>query len=325
MSIYDIIVIGGGPIGLACGIEAQKAGLKYLILEKGALVNSIYNYPLNMRFFSTSERLEIGAVPFVSISGKPMRDEALEYYRRVLEYFRLKIKLYEEAQKINKRSDGLFEIQSSKGTYHSKHIIIATGFYDHPINCGIDGEHMAKVFHYYKEPHPFSFSKVIVVGAANSAIDAALECFRKGAEVTLVVRKPEISHRVKYWVKPDIENRIKENSIKAFFNSELVSIRENEADIKTEDGIVTVANDFVLLMTGYHPDFRLLTKAGIEFHSGDLKIPYYNEHTMESNVKSIYLAGVVCGGMETHKWFIENSRVHATMIIRDILSKANFI
>ncbi len=325
MSIFDIIVIGGGPIGLSCGIEAQKAGLKYLILEKGALVNSIYNYPLNMRFFSTSERLEIGAVPFVSISGKPMRDEALEYYRRVLEYFRLKIKLYEEVQKINKGNDGLFEIQSSKGIYHSKHIIIATGFYDHPINCGIDGEHMAKVFHYYKEPHPFSFSKVIVVGAANSAIDAALECFRKGAEVTLVVRKPEISHRVKYWVKPDIENRIKENSIKAFFNSELVSIRENEADIKTEDGIVTVANDFVLLMTGYHPDFSLLTKAGIEFHSGDLKIPHYNEHTMESNVKNIYLAGVVCGGMETHKWFIENSRVHATMIIHNILSKANFI
>lgn len=325
MSTYDIVVIGGGPIGLACGIEAQKAGLKYLILEKGALVNSIYNYPLNMRFFSTSERLEIGAVPFVSISGKPMRDEALEYYRRVLEYFRLKIKLYEEVQKINRVNDGLFEIQSSKGIYHSKYIIIATGFYDHPISCGIDGEHMAKVFHYYKEPHPFSFSKVIVVGAANSAIDAALECYRKGAEVTLVVRKPEISHRVKYWVKPDIENRIKENSIKAIFNAELLSIRENEVDIQTDNGIVTIANDFVLLMTGYHPDFSLLSKAGIEFHSGDLKIPYYNEHTMESNVNNIYLAGVVCGGMETHKWFIENSRVHATMIIHDILSKANFI
>ncbi|GAL82980.1 FAD-dependent pyridine nucleotide-disulfide oxidoreductase [Sporocytophaga myxococcoides] len=325
MSIYDIIVIGGGPIGLACGIEAQKAGLKYLILEKGALVNSIYNYPLNMRFFSTSERLEIGAVPFVSISGKPMRDEALEYYRRVLEYFRLKIKLYEEVQIINRRNDGLFEIQSSKGIYHSKHIIIATGFYDHPISCGIDGEHMSKVFHYYKEPHPFSFSKIIVVGAANSAIDAALECYRKGAEVTLVVRKPEISHRVKYWVKPDIENRIKENSIKALFNAELVSIRENEVNIKTENGIVTLENDFVLLMTGYHPDFSLLAKVGIEFHSGDLKIPNYNEDTMESNIKNIYLAGVVCGGMETHKWFIENSRIHANMIIRDILSKANFI
>ncbi|WP_028981967.1 YpdA family putative bacillithiol disulfide reductase [Sporocytophaga myxococcoides] len=325
MSTYDIVVIGGGPIGLACGIEAQKSGLKYLILEKGALVNSIYNYPLNMKFFSTSERLEIGAVPFVSISGKPMRDEALEYYRRVVEFFRLKINLYEEVQKVNRKVDGMFEIQSSKGIYHSKYIIVATGFYDHPIGCGIEGEQMTKVFHYYKEPHPFSFSKVVVVGAANSAIDAALECYRKGAEVTLVVRKPEISQRVKYWVKPDIENRIKENSIKAFFNSELVSIRENEVDIKTANGIVTIVNDFVLLMTGYHPDFSLLSKAGIEFHSGGLKIPYYNEHTMESNVNNIYLAGVVCGGMETHKWFIENSRVHATMIIRDILSKSNFI
>jgi thioredoxin reductase (NADPH) len=321
MSVSDVIIVGGGPIGLACGIEAKKAGLKYCILEKGTLVNSIYNYPLNMRFFSTSERLEIGRVPFVSISGKPMRDEALEYYRRVVEYFNLTIKLYEEVLKINRQENGIFEVQTSKGTYQSKYVIIATGFYDHPIRCGIEGEESSKVFHYYKEPHPFAFSKVIVVGAANSAIDAALECFRKGAEVTLVVRKSEISPRVKYWVKPDIENRIKEKSIRAYFNSELVSIREHEVDIKTGQGIVTVENDFVLLMTGYRPDFELLARAGIQFHSGDLRIPYYNETTMESNVPNMYLAGVVCGGMETHKWFIENSRVHAERIIKDLLSK----
>jgi thioredoxin reductase (NADPH) len=259
----DILIIGGGPIGLACGIEAKKAGLNYLIVEKGALVNSLYNYPLNMTFFSTSERLEIGGLPFVSIAVKPTRPEALEYYRRVTVSYDLNIHLFENVLTVEKESE-LFKITTSKNYYYAKNIIIATGFYDIPNKMNIPGEELPKVQHYYRDPHHYAFMKVLVVGANNSSVDVALETFRKGAEVTMVIRGSEIGRRVKYWVKPDIENRIKEGSIKAYFNSELKAVREGEVDIQTPEGLVTIPNDFVMAMTGYIPNFRLLQLVGIE-------------------------------------------------------------
>ena len=313
---YDILIIGAGPIGMACAIEALKAGLSYVIVEKGALVNSIYNYPVFMTFFSTSQKLEIGEVPFVSISNKPNRNEALEYYRRVAEKFSLNIKLFEAVKQVSKQTDERFLVQTEKSSYSAKKVIISTGFYDIPVMMGIPGEEMSKVRHYYKDPHLYAFSNILVVGAANSAIDVALETYRKGANVTLVVKGSEISSRVKYWVKPDIENRIKEGDIKAYFNSELVEISEKQVQIKTPDGLVTVQNDFVLAMTGYKPDFALLRNLGVELENGNC--PVHNPDTMETSEKGLYLAGVVCGGMDTHKWFIENSRVHAAQIIAHI-------
>ena len=318
--IYDVIIIGGGPIGLAAGIEAKKAGLNYLIIEKGVLVNSLYNYPVNMTFFSTSERLEIGDVPFVSNNNKPTRSEALEYYRRIVTSFELNIHLFEKVTEVKKVNDH-FKIITSKAEYESLNIIVCTGFYDIPYLLNVKGEELQKVKHYYDDPHFYAFQNVLVVGAANSAIDAALETWRKGAKVTMVIRGSEISNRVKYWVKPDIENRIKEGSIKAYFNSEIKEIREHEVDISTPDGIVTVENDWVLSMTGYQPDLKFLKSMGIEISDDEVCKPSYNESDYESNVKGIYLAGVICGGMNTHLLFIENSREHAKKIINDILDK----
>jgi thioredoxin reductase (NADPH) len=319
-NIYDVIIIGGGPIGLACGIQAKKAKLKYLILEKGALVNSLYNYPVNMKFFSTSERLEIGGVPFVSNNPKPTRAEALEYYRRIVSSFDLKIHLFEKVTGIKKSGKNI-TVKSNKAEYKSSNIVISTGFYDIPYLLNVKGEGLKKVKHYYDDPHFYAFQNVLVVGAANSAIDAALETWRKGANVTMVVRGDKISDRVKYWVKPDIDNRIKEGSIKAYFNSELKEIREKEVDIKTPDGIVTVANDWVLAMTGYQPNLRFLRDAGIKISKDDVCKPDYDESNYQTNVKGIYLAGVICGGMNTHRLFIENSREHAMKIIKDIVKK----
>ncbi|HEY8401824.1 MAG TPA: YpdA family putative bacillithiol disulfide reductase [Cytophagaceae bacterium] len=318
--MVDIIIIGAGPIGLACGIEAQKAGFDYLIIDKGCLVNSLFNYPLNMTFFSTAEKLEIGNIPFVSHLPKPNRFEALEYYRKVAMHYQLKVKLYEEILNFGQEEDH-YIVHTSKASYRTKAIIIATGFYDIPMKLGIEGEDLPKVHHYYREPHPYFGQKVLVVGAANSAVDVALETYRKGAEVTMVIRSNEISPRVKYWVKPDIENRIKEGSVKAYFNSTLLRIRQHEVDLLTPDGMVTIENDFVLAMTGYTPNFSLLKKAGINFREDEAHTPVYNPATMETNQKNIYLAGVICGGLNTHQWFIENSRVHAEMIINDLKGK----
>ncbi|MEI9945382.1 MAG: YpdA family putative bacillithiol disulfide reductase [Chitinophagaceae bacterium] len=326
---YPVIIIGGGPIGLACAIEVKKAGIDYLILEKGCLVNSIYNYPVNMHFFSTSERLEIGAVPFVSNNPKPTRPEALEYYRRVAKDYHLNVKLFEEAISISSRlpvtgnlePGTLFDVITSKGKYTASYIIIATGFYDIPYLLNVPGEDLPKVKHYYDDPHYYAFQKVIVTGSSNSAVDAALETWRKGAEVTMVVRGPEIGKRVKYWVKPDIENRIKENSIKAYFNSTIKEIREKEVVIQTPDGVVTIENDWVLAMTGYKPNLDFLRKMNIELSDDEVLKPFINEETYETNVKGIYLAGVICGGMNTHRLFIENSREHAEKIIASILQK----
>ena len=317
---YSLLIVGGGPIGLACGLAAQKAGLDYVIIEKGCLTNSLYNYPLNMTFFSTSERLEIGGVPFVSNNAKPIRPEALEYYRRVTTSNQLRVQLQEEVQDIIRQGD-VYVVSTSRASYTATHIIIATGFYDIPILLNVPGEGLPKVVHYYKEAHFYALQKVVVVGASNSAIDAALETWRKGAEVTLIVRKDKIGERVKYWVKPDMENRIKEGSIKVYFNSNLQAVREYEVDIHTPDGVVTIANDYVIALTGYQPNFDFLRRVGIELSDDAILKPAYNPDTMETNLPNVYLAGVVCGGMNTHLWFIENSREHADRIIKNIIEK----
>lgn len=318
--MLDVIIIGGGPIGLACGVEAKKAGLNYVILEKGCLVNSLYHYPLNMTFFSTSDRLEIGGVPFISHGSKPNRAEALEYYRRVCSSHHLNIRLYEKVEQVAKADDD-FIVKTSKSTYTSKTVILALGFYDLPYLLNVPGEDLPKVKHYYDEPHPYFGQKIVVVGAANSAVDVALETYRKGAEVTMVIREPQLRDSVKYWVKPDIENRISEGSIKAFFNSEVVSITPTRVSIKTPAGEVQLENDFVLAMTGYQPPFDFMKNAGVRFHHDEYQTPVYDEQTMETSTPGLYLAGVVCGGLKTNKWFIENSRIHADVIIRDIASK----
>ncbi|PZX59664.1 thioredoxin reductase (NADPH) [Algoriphagus ratkowskyi] len=318
--VYDLLIVGAGPIGLACGIEAKKAELDYVIVEKGALTNSIFNYPINMTFFSTSDRLEMANIPFMSIGNKPNRTEALEYYRRIFSHFDLNVKLYEAVQTLEK-SDELFHIKTSKGNYQAKNIVMATGFYDLPNLMNIPGEELPKVKHYYKEPWPFINQKIVVVGGANSAVDAALECWRKGAEVSMVLLEDEVDQAVKYWVRPDIVNRINEGSIKAFTKSKLKEIHAHEVLITTPDGDITIDNDFVLAMTGYKPNFSLLKQLGVKLSEDEKCQPEYDEKSHETNVPGVYLAGVVCGGLNTREFFIENSVVHAGMIVRDIVEK----
>lgn len=319
MEGYDVVIIGAGPIGLACGIEAKKAGLNYLIIEKGCLVNSLFHYPMNMTFFSTSERLEIGDVPFISNNAKPLRVEALEYYRRVCSSWNLNVKLYEEVKEV-KPSPGSFSIVTSRGKYLAKAVVLALGFYDLPYLLNVPGEDLPKVKHYYDEPHPYYRQNVAVIGAANSAVDVALETWRKGALVTMIVREPALRESVKYWVKPDIENRINEGSIRAYFNSSVKRITETQIEIHTPEGDHVLENDFVLAMTGYQPPFELMTSMGIQFHSDEFHTPRYDEQTMETNVPNLFLAGVVCGGLKTNKWFIENSRDHAKMIVKKLVA-----
>ena len=321
---FDVIIIGAGPIGLACGIEAQKAGFDYVIIDKACLVNSIYNYPVNMVFFSDSTKLEIGKIPFTSSNPKPTRAEALEYYRRVSVYYGLNIRLFEEVEKVDSINDK-YSLRSNKASYVAKNIIVATGFYDTPIALNIPGEELNKVTHYYRDPHYYTMQNVVVIGASNSSVDSALETYRKGAHVTMVVREPEIGEHVKYWVRPDILNRIKDGSITAWFNSELTEIRPGEVDIKTPQGLVTIPNDFVLAMTGYQPNFELLDEIGINFSTDKKLLPDYNENSMETNQRGVYMAGVVCGGMDTHQFAIENSREHGGKIIKDILEKMKII
>ncbi len=317
---YDLVIIGGGPIGLACGIEAKKAGLKYVIIEKGCLVNSLFHYPLNMTFFSTSEKLEIGDVPFISHGSKPNRFEALEYYRRVASSWGLNINLYEKVESASK-ADHAFHIKTPRGQYTASALVLALGFYDLPYLLNVPGEDLPKVKHYYDEPHPYFNQNIIVVGAANSAVDVALETWRKGAKVTMVIRESAIRETVKYWVRPDIENRIKEGSIKAYFNSKIISIENDFVEFSTPEGILKIENDFVLAMTGYQPPFEFMEALGIQFQSDEFHTPVYDAATMESSVSNLYLAGVVCGGLKTNKWFIENSRVHANLIVEAIKNK----
>lgn len=315
---YDVIIIGAGPIGIACGIEAVKRNYRHLILEKGCLVNSLFHYPTNMIFFSTSERLEIGEVPFVSYGDKPTRREALEYYRRVVNSWNLDVKTYEKVTDI-KEINSSYTVITEKGNYFSKGIIIATGFYDFPNLLNIPGENLPKVKHYFDEAHPYVYLNIVVIGGGNSAVDVALETYRRGSKVTMVVRETSLKDGIKYWVRPDIDNRIKEGSIKAYFNSTVKSIKPEEVDIETPEGKLTIKNDFVFAMTGYHPDFGFLNKSGINI-SGE-KIPEFNEETYETNKERIYLAGVVCGGMDTSRYFIENSRSHAEAIFNSLDKK----
>ena len=321
--MYDTIIIGAGPIGLACGIEAKKRGLSYLIIEKGCLVNSIFHYPMNMTFFSTSDKIEIGDIPFVSINNKPTREEALEYYRRVKKHWALKVNLYEEVLDIKKAET--FTVTTNKDNYSAKNVVIATGFYDIPNKLKVDGEDLPKVRHYYDNPHRYIDQKLVIVGAGNSACDAALECWRKGADVTMIIRKSEIKPTVKYWIKPDIENRIKEGSIKAYFESTLDKITDNQVVINTKNSQITIENNFVLALIGYQPNFPWLVQLGLEFSEDVTRIPCYDEHSYETNVPNIFIAGVVCGGMITNRWFIENARFHAERVMNEIENKIKAI
>ncbi|MCB0722154.1 MAG: YpdA family putative bacillithiol disulfide reductase [Ignavibacteriae bacterium] len=340
---YDIIIIGAGPIGLACGIEAEKKGLSYLIIEKGCIVNSIFHYPTNMTFFSTSERLELGGVPFVSHGMKPTRREALEYYRRVADSYKLNIHTYETVESIKgvkqvtakegetitlggekftmmesiELNDG-YVVKTNNHSYLAKYIIIATGFYDYAVTMDVPGEDLPKVRHYFDEAHPYAYQNVAVIGAGNSAVDVALETYRTGANVTMVIREPELKKGVKYWVRPDIENRIKEGSIKAYFNSTVKEVKEKELVILTPEGEITIPNDFVFAMTGYKPDFTFLEKIGLEVKDN---MPVFNRDTLESSKPGIFYAGVILGGMETDKLFIENSIEHGERIIKEITTR----
>ncbi len=312
-----VIIIGSGPIGLATAIELKTRGIESLIIERGCLVNSIFHYPIKMTFFSTSDKLEIGNIPFISHGPKPTRQEALEYYRRAAEHYSLNVKLYEEVISVE-GLDGDFTVKTDKGTYLAKKVVLATGFYGQENKMNIPGEELPKVTHYYDEPHRYAWQNVLVVGGGNSAADAALETWHCKANVSILVKYPTLKPSIKYWVKPDIENRIKEGSITAYYNSELIEIRDKEVDIKTPDGLISIPNDFVLAMTGYHPHFGLMNKLGIDLTKDGLQMPVYDDDTLETNRKGLYVAGVVCGGMDTSRLFIENTRVHADHIAADI-------
>ena len=314
----DLIIIGAGPIGLACGIEADKSNLDYLIIDKGMLVNSIFNYPVNTTFFSTSDKLEIGDIPFISHNVKPTRTEALEYYRRVCDSWKLKVSLYNEVSEINKEEE-YFELKTHKGVFSSKKIVICTGFYDIPYMLNIPGEDKDKVLHYYNESHPYYKMDIAIVGAGNSAVDVALDTFRKGAKsVTMIIREKEIGKNIKYWVRPDIINRIENKEINVFYESIITEIKDRSIIINSKSKDIEIENDFVLAMTGYQPNYGILEKLGVEILNDDFKTPFYNEETMETNVKGVFLAGVICGGLKTNKWFIENSRDHSEKIISHI-------
>lgn len=317
---YDVLVIGAGPTGLNCAIAAEKAGLTYIVLEKGLLVNSIFHFPANMTFFSTSQKLEIGDIPFISHSDKPTRQEALEYYRRIAESYKLSIRYREKVIDI-KGEKGNFQVVTEKNHYLATNIIISTGYYDIPKLLNVPGEDLPKVKHYYDEAHPYIGQNIVVVGGANSACDVALETWQKGANVTMVVREKELYQRVKYWILPNIENRIKEGSIKAYFKSNIQRITEDKVYIETPEGEVILENDYVLAMTGYQPDYTFLEKVGIDFQEDEYSTPVFDEKTLESNVPGIFLTGVINGGLHTSKLFIENTREHGQMVINELINQ----
>ncbi len=321
MQLYDILIIGGGPTGLNVAIAAKEAGLRALVLEKGVLVNSIYNFPTNMTFFSTSQKLEIGEVPFISHLDKPTRMEALEYYRRLQNAWGIEVKLYEPVEKMAPHADGTYLLTTPRGTYQGRSVVVATGFYDTPNKLNVPGEELPKVKHYYDDPHPYVGMKVLVVGARNSACDVALETYYKGAEVTMAIRGGEIHERVKYWIRPNIINRIKEGSIRAYFHTTVKEIRPLEVVLEGPEGQFVIENDFVLAMTGYQPNYALLEKIGLTFTEDKKRLPTHDPKTLETNLPNVYLAGVVCSGMETNKLFIENTRDHGEIIMEQIRQK----
>jgi thioredoxin reductase (NADPH) len=314
---FDAVVVGAGPTGLACGLELKRRGLKVMVIDKGCVVNSLYNYPTHMTFFTTPELLEIGDLPMTSMYEKPTRTEALKYYRRVAEHYKLDIHQYERVDSID-GEDGAFTVPTTDrlGDHHcyeAKKIVIATGYYDVPNLLNVPGEELPKVIHYYKEPHPYYNHDVLVVGAKNSAAIAALELYWTGARVTLVHRGPGIHKHVKYWIKPNIENRIRNGEVKAYFNSSVTDIRPDSVDIRTPEGNITVRNDFVLAMIGYTPDLTFLNANGIVLEPSTQK-PRTDEKTLESDRKGVFLAGVIVAGMHTNEIFIENGRFHGRQI-----------
>ncbi|MBI1390460.1 MAG: YpdA family putative bacillithiol disulfide reductase [bacterium] len=311
---FDVAIVGAGPIGLACALEAQKRGMSHIVFDKGCLCQSIYNYPTSMKFFSTPDLIEIGGIPFPCRDEKPVRWEALEYFRRVAESQRLNVRLYEEVRAIDGEEGG-FTVQTAKGPYKASRVIVATGFFEKPRSLNVPGEELPKVTHYYKEPHPYVFQKILVVGSGNSAAQVALECWRHSAEVTVAIRGDGYKPGVKYWIKPDIENRVKSGEIAGYFNTTVVEIKPESVVLRRAgDETIEIDNDFVLAMTGYEPDFRFLHEIGVEIGDDPMQVPAHDPVTYETNRKGIFIAGVVCGGMETNRWFIENSRCHADVI-----------
>lgn len=315
--MHDVVVVGAGPVGLACAIEAKREGLETLIIEKGSLVNSIVGYPARMEFFSTPDLIEIGGYPFPIQGYKPTREEAVEYYRGVAAQERLDIRLYERVLSVDGAA-GDFVVTTDRGEYAARHVILSTGFFDEPNYLDVPGEDLPKVTHYYREPYPYVRQKVAVIGARNSAAKAALDCYRHGAEVTLIVRSAKLSDKIKYWIKPDLENRIKEGSIRAYFGTTVEEIRPASLLLKTWKGSVEIENDWVLAMTGYRPDYRFLERLGLAIRDDPFRTPVYDETTFETSRPGIYLAGTVCGGLKTGRWFIENGRFHARQIAKHI-------
>jgi thioredoxin reductase (NADPH) len=321
---FDVLVVGAGPTGMACAIEAQRAGFSTVLVDKGCLVNSLFHYPANMIFFTTPELLEIGDIPFTTANQKPNRQEALEYYRNVAQHYHLEVRQYERVTAAS-GCNGLFQVSTvdrhEKGhTYMAKKLVVATGYYDLPNYLQIPGEGLPKVMHYYREPHPYFDTDVLIIGAKNSAAIAALELWRRGARVTLVHRGPGIHQNVKYWIKPDIENRIKNGEVAAYFNSSVVEILSESVRIHTPEGERTLKNDFVFALTGYHPDYEFLESLGIELQKPEMR-PVCNPQTFESNVPGIYVAGVIVAGSRTSEIFIENGRFHGRQIAADLKNK----
>ncbi len=319
-SVYDIAIIGAGPVGLACGIEGQRRGLSHVILEKGGLTNSLFHFPKHMTFFSTPELLEIGEVPFVISAEKPTRQEALNYYRRVTSHFDLNLRLYERVAKVIALAPA-FEVVSEHQVYRAKFVVVATGFYDHPNPLGIPGEDLPKVSHYYTEPFPFYRRRVAVIGGKNSAVEAALDLYRHGAEVTMIHRGREIGASVKYWILPDILNRLKEGSIKAMFNTRVTAITPEKVLVQNEAGEKQVLdNDQVFALTGYHPDYEFLQQAGIVIED-ETRRPHFDRESFETNIPGLYVAGVVAAGKDGNSIFIENGRMHANSIVQHLARK----
>ena len=323
-TIFDLLVVGAGPTGLACAIEAQKAGFRVVLVDKGCICNSLFHYPAHMTFFTTPELLEIGDIPFPSPNAKPTRNEALQYYRLVANHYKLDVRQYHRVEAVT-GADGGFTVKledrfGRPSALRARKLVLATGYYDLPNYMHIPGENLSKVHHYYNDPHPYFGMDVVVIGGKNSAAIAALELWRSGARVTLVHRDSVLHRHVKYWIKPDIENRIKNGEIKAYFNSRVVAIVQDSVDLETPDGPLTMKNDFVFAMTGYHPDFDFLERLGVRFDGPDRQ-PVYDPETLESNVPGIYLAGVIVAGSRTNEIFIENGRFHGRQIARALAEK----
>ena len=318
--MLDLLIIGAGPVGLACAIEAQRQGLTARVVEKGALVNSIVGYPTNMEFFSTPDLIEIGGYPFPIRGYKPTREEAIEYYRGVAQRERLDVRLYERVTAVEGQA-GDFTVTTDRESHRPKAVVAVTGFFDRPNLLNVPGESLPKVAHYYREPYPYTRQRVAVIGAKNSAAKAALDCYRHGAEVTLIVRAPGLSDKIKYWIRPDLENRIKEGSIRAFFDTQITEIRESTVRLQTPAGPVDLENDWVLAMTGYQPDFTFLERIGVTFAGDGARTPVFDEVTFETQRPGLFIAGTVCGGYRTNRWFIENGRFHAQQIARHLAGK----